>query len=203
MPLIGARACGIPAALAWALLLAGPAVAVEGSATAVVEELHVHMMAVMKESARQSFDQRFSSLEAPIARAFDLEFMAIRSLGPRYRELSKTQRARWVDSFRRFTVASHARRLTNYEGERFETESEVPASRGGAIVRTRLVHADGFSVPLGYRMRRTDDGWKIIDVYLHGVVSELAIRRDEFSSFYKREGIEALIASVNQRATGE
>jgi phospholipid transport system substrate-binding protein len=176
-------------------------VAVEGSATAVVEELHEHLIAVMKEAARLSFDQRFSALEAPIAHAFDLEFMAMHSLGSRYRELSATQRARWIDSFRRFTVASHARRLTDYEGQHFETESEVPASRGGVIVRTRLVHPDGGSVPLGYRMRRTDDGWKIIDVYLNGVVSELAIRRGEFSSFYKREGIEALIASVNQHAT--
>jgi phospholipid transport system substrate-binding protein len=183
------------------LLIADPSSAVENSATAVVEELHVHMTAVMKKSARMSFDQRFAALETPIARAFDLEFMAMHSLGSRYRELSETQRVRWIDSFRRFTVASHARRLTNYEGERFETESEVPAFRGGVIVRTRLVHADGEGLPLGYRMRRTDDGWKIVDVYLSGVVSELAIRRDEFSSFYEREGIEALIASVNQHAT--
>ena len=77
----------------------------------------------------------------------------------------------------------------------------VPASRGGAIVRTRIVRADGDSVPLGYRMRRTERGWKIIDVYLNGVISELAIRRDEFSSFYKKEGIEALIASVNLHAS--
>jgi phospholipid transport system substrate-binding protein len=183
------------------LLVAGPSSAVEASATAVVEELHDHLMAVMKESARLSFDQRFAALEAPIARAFDLEFMAVHSLGSRYRELSETQRVRWIDSFRRFTVASHARRLTNYQGERFETGSEVPASRGGVIVRTRVVYADGESSPLGYRMRRTDDGWKIVDVYLSGVVSELAMRREEFSSFYDREGIEALIASVNQRAT--
>lgn len=198
-----ATARGILAALLCTLLTAGPSSAVEASATAVVEELHDHLMAVMKKSARLSFDQRFSALEAPIARAFDLEFMAMHSLGARYRELSETQRARWIDSFRRFTVASHARRLTDYEGQYFETESEVPASRGGVIVRTQLVWADGGGVPLGYRMRRSEAGWKIIDVYLNGVVSELAIRRDEFSSFCKREGIEALIASVNQKATEE
>ena len=83
------------------------------------------------------------------------------------------------------------------------TVSEVPASRGGAIVRTRLVRLDGVAVPLGYHMRRTQEGWKIIDVYLIGVISELAVRRDEFSSFYKKEGFDALIASVNQRSTDE
>ena len=161
------------------------------------------MIEAMKRASELSFAERCAALEAPIGRAFDLEFMALRSLGSRYRDLSEAQRASWIESFRRFTVASHARRLTEYEGQHFVTESQVPASRGGAIVRTRIVRASGESVPLGYRMRRTPQGWKIIDVYLNGVISELAIRRDEFSSYFKKEGIEALIASVNRHAARE
>jgi len=195
--------CGSVAALGGALLVAGASAGEEGSATAVVEALHAQMIAAMKAAPDRSFAERFAALEDPIDRAFDLEFMAQRSLGSRYRELSEAQRASWLDGFRRFTVASHARRLTEYEGQRFETESEVPAARGGAIVRTRVVRADGESVPLGYRLRRTRRGWQIIDVYLNGVISELAIRRDEFSSFYKKEGIDALIASVNRHAADE
>jgi len=30
-------------------------------------------------------------------------------------------------------------------------------------------------------MHKTSEGWKIIDVYLDGTVSELALRRSEFS----------------------
>ena len=201
--MIRAMACGILTALPCMILPAAPSSASETSATEVVEALHEQMMEVMKEAGHSSFAERIVALETPIDRAFDLEFMALRSLGPRYRELSESQRAIWIESFRRFTVASHARRLTDYEGQRFETVSEVPASRGGAIVRTRLVRLDGVGVPLGYRMRRTQEGWKIIDVYLNGVISELAVRRDEFSSFYKKEGFDALIASVNQRSTDE
>ena len=48
-------------------------------------------------------------------------------------------------------------------------------------------------------MRETDSGWKIIDIYLNGTVSELSLRRSEYSSTVKREGFETLIAAVQKK----
>jgi hypothetical protein len=44
--------------------------------------------------------------------------------------------------------------------------------------------------------------WKIIDVYLNGTVSELALRRSEYASLIKREGWNAVIAALDQRIQG-
>jgi phospholipid transport system substrate-binding protein len=48
-------------------------------------------------------------------------------------------------------------------------------------------------------MRQVGDRWKIIDVYLDGTVSELALRRSEFSSIVKREDFDALIAAIDEK----
>jgi phospholipid transport system substrate-binding protein len=48
-------------------------------------------------------------------------------------------------------------------------------------------------------MHKTPSGWKIIDVYLDGTVSELALRRSEFSGIVKRENFDALIAALDAK----
>jgi phospholipid transport system substrate-binding protein len=53
-------------------------------------------------------------------------------------------------------------------------------------------------VKLDYRLRAADGDWKIVDVYLNGTVSELALRRSEYSSLIKREGLEALLAALDE-----
>ena len=50
-------------------------------------------------------------------------------------------------------------------------------------------------------MRETDQRWRIVDVYFNGTVSELAMRRSEYSSMLKREGFEELLAAVDRTIT--
>ena len=54
-------------------------------------------------------------------------------------------------------------------------------------------------VQLNYRLRSVDGDWKIIDVYLNGTVSELALRRSEYSSLIKRQGFKALLVALDER----
>ena len=49
-------------------------------------------------------------------------------------------------------------------------------------------------------MHHKDGEWRIIDVYLNGTVSELALRRSEYSSVLKRDGFEKLIVMVDGKA---
>jgi phospholipid transport system substrate-binding protein len=48
-------------------------------------------------------------------------------------------------------------------------------------------------------MRSTEAGWRIIDIYYNGTVSELALRRADYAAVLKKDGFEALLASVNQK----
>ena len=48
-------------------------------------------------------------------------------------------------------------------------------------------------------MRSTDAGWRIVDVYFKAKYSELAVRRSEYRSVYKRVGLDGLMAAIEQK----
>jgi len=67
---------------------------------------------------------------------------------------------------------------------------------GGEIVKTRLVQSTGRIVNINYLVR----GERVIDVYLNGTISDLATRRDEFSSIIASGGADGLIKRLQDRA---
>ena len=53
---------------------------------------------------------------------------------------------------------------------------------------------------LDYRMRPNGEGeWRIVDVYLSGTVSELALRRSDYSGVLRSDGFEALRTAVETK----
>jgi phospholipid transport system substrate-binding protein len=182
------------------LALSGAAAAVDTAPMRTVEELHARFIGVMRQADSLGFEGRAELLSSAVDRAFDLDFMAIKSLGLGSRDLDSVDRERWVAAFSRFFVANYARRFRSYSGQRFEFLREDPAPRGQVVVRSRLVRSDNEDVRLDYRLRQTPDGWKIVDVYALGTTSLLAVRRAEFTSVLEREGFEGLMASVEAHA---
>ena len=96
-------------------------------------------------------------------------------------------------------VANYAGQFDGFSGQHFETLGEQPAKMETVMVKSRLVNPKDDDVELNYRMRRVNDKWKIVDVYLDGIVSELALRRSEFSSIVKRESFDALIEAIDAK----
>jgi phospholipid transport system substrate-binding protein len=69
------------------------------------------------------------------------------------------------------------------------------------IVKSQIIKANGEPVKVDYMMRRSGEGWLISDIYLDGVISEVATRRSEFAAILKSEGIEGLIAALNRKTS--
>jgi len=168
-------------------------------AVAVVERLHAVLIEVMKEAEPLGYQGRYDRLSPVLQELFDLPFMAEKSVGRHWKTTSQEDRATLVQTFIRYTIANYAGRFHGYSGQNFETLGEEPSARGTRLVRTRLVDPNDENVKLDYRLRATDGDWKIVDVYLNGTVSELALRRSEYSSLIKRDGLEALLAALDER----
>jgi phospholipid transport system substrate-binding protein len=96
-------------------------------------------------------------------------------------------------------VANYAGQFDGYSGQTFETLGEEPARMETVVVKSVLVDPKGDNVELNYRMRELNGAWKIVDIYLDGTVSELALRRSEFSSIVKRENFDGLIAAIDAK----
>ena len=69
----------------------------------------------------------------------------------------------------------------------------------GTIVETRLILTEGSPIALNYLLRQTPAGWRIVDIYLAGTISELARRRDEFASIIRNQGVDGLIALLKRK----
>ena len=61
---------------------------------------------------------------------------------------------------------------------------------------SRLNRPPAEPVRLDFRFRKTEAGWRIMDLYAKGRVSEVALRRSEYASILERQGIDGLIESV-------
>jgi phospholipid transport system substrate-binding protein len=196
------------ALLASAALITGapPARAAESelAATAsepsqIVDTLHKNLLQVMKNATALSYEGRAKQLKPVVHELFDLSFMAEKSVGRHWKTLEDADRTRLLTTFRRFIVANYAGRFSGYSGQVFETLKEEPSAHSTMLVHSRILIREGETIQLNYRLRRVEDRWRIIDVYLNGTVSELALRRSEYSSLIKREGFEALLSALDER----
>lgn len=173
--------------------------ATPGSASHAVESLHEALTSAMKEADSLGYGGRFERIEPAVNTYIDQEFMATKSIGRYWKKLTEDEQKRWLTTFANLTVANYAGRFKGYSGERFTLDGEEDAPHNTKLVRTTLVLPDDDNVKLNYRLHETDAGWKIIDIYLNGTVSELSLRRSEYSSKVKRDGFEPLIAAVEQK----
>ena len=164
-----------------------------------IAALHAALLDVMQNAESLGYEGRSEKLTPVIPRYFDVEFMARKAVGRHWKAATDEEKRRYLAAFRRFMVAQWAGRLDGYSGQHFETLGEEPARSETLLVRTQLIDPTDKNVELSYRLRETPDGWQIIDVYMDGTVSELALRRSEFSSVAKREGFDALIQTLEAK----
>jgi phospholipid transport system substrate-binding protein len=173
--------------------------ATPGSASHSVESLHDVLTEAMKEADSLGYEGRFNRIKPAVDKCIDQEFMATKSIGRYWKKLSEDEQRRWLETFANLTVANYAGRFKGYSGEHFTLNGEEDAPHDTKLVRTTLILPEDDDVILNYRLHETDGGWKIIDIYMNGTVSELSLRRSEYSSKVKRDGIEMLIAAVEKK----
>lgn len=169
------------------------------TAPQVIDALHEALLEVMKNAEELGYDGRAERLAPVISEYFDVQFMARKSVGRHWKDASEEEQRRFLVAFNRFMVANYAGQFDGFSGQHFETLGEQAAKMETVMVKSRLVNPKDDDVELNYRMRQVDGKWKIVDVYLDGTVSELALRRSEFSSIVKRENFDALIEAIDAK----
>jgi phospholipid transport system substrate-binding protein len=197
------RCVAIRPCLAWALLilLASPAAlrAESEEARQVVERLHGTLLDVMRRADELGYGGRRRVLAPVIQSSFDTPFMARLALGRGWRDLDAAEQERWLAVFQELSLATYAARFDKFSGERFETRDVEPAAHDTVLVKTELVRPEDEPVALHYRLRQEGGSWRIIDIYLNGTVSEVALRRSEYTAVVKRDGFDALVSEVEEK----
>jgi len=164
----------------------------------VVENLHETLLSVMKEGKQIGYQGRYDRLAPVITAGFDMPFVAKTALGKYWETLSEEQKSKFIEVFSRLSIATYAANFDAYSGERFKVVSEKEVSGGRVLVQTQLIKSDGGQVQLDYLLHRTDSQWRIINIVAEGV-SDLALKRADYTSFIKNKGFDSLLIKLNEK----
>jgi phospholipid transport system substrate-binding protein len=172
----------------------------ETSATAkqVVEKFQADLISVMKEGKQLGYAGRYDRLKDPIANSHDLSKIARIVVGKEGEKLSDEQQQKLDEVFSKLSIASYAHNFKDYSGESFVFDSEEQTTRGGVVVHSHLIIPDDKPVKFDYMLKEKGTSWRIINIIANGV-SDLALKRSEYTTILQREGFDALIAKINEK----
>jgi phospholipid transport system substrate-binding protein len=180
-------------------LLLGATTPANGPATATIAKLNDTLLTVLKNAETLGFKGRLAKLTPAVEEAFDLDFMAEKSIGRYWKPLSDADKTRWRDLFKEYTAATYAGNFDHYGNQRFEISGDEPSQNDTTVVHTSLIDPGGENTALDYRLHQTATGPKVIDIYLKGTVSQLALQRSDFTSVLERGGLDALIGTIRSK----
>jgi phospholipid transport system substrate-binding protein len=167
-------------------------------ATEVVGKLHTTLLAAMKDGDKIGYQGRFDQLAPVIKSSFDMPFISRTAVGKYWETFNGHQRSRFVEAFTQLSIATYAANFDSYSGEHFKTISEKEVDGGRILVQSQLIKSDGGQVQLDYLLHRTGSQWRIINIIAEGV-SDLALKRADYSAFLKDKGFEALLKKINEK----
>ena len=160
----------------------------------VIENLHQTIIQVMKESKDLGYDGRYNVLEPVVEDSFDFKTIARIVMGRHWKKLDDQQKTEFINVFSRLSIATYASRFNSFSGETFDSLSNKEMKKGRMLVKTQLVTNDRV-VPFNYVLHNTDDGWRIINVIADGI-SDLSLKRSDYSTIMKTEGFETLVKKL-------
>lgn len=171
------------------------------AAAAAVQSLNASLLSSMQAGPQLSTTERYHRLEPVILKTFDLPLMTRLSVGPPWSTFSAEQQQAVVGAFTRLTIASYAHNFREFGGEKFTVDDAVASRESDKIVRSQIIPLHDAPATLVFRMRQSAGLWRIIDVFYDGV-SELTMRRSDFSAAVAAGGATALINHINQVSDG-
>ena len=164
----------------------------------VVEGLQSSLLSVMKQANQLDYEHRYQLLEPIVITSHDLPFIAKVTVGKYWKTFDDEQKTSFVNTFSRLSIATYADRFDGYGGETFSVGAQKELPRGKMLVETILAKSNGEKVQFNYLLRQNKNDWRIINIIVDGV-SDLAVRRAEYTSILKSDGFSPLMAKIEDQ----
>jgi phospholipid transport system substrate-binding protein len=164
----------------------------------VVSAFYGVLLTNMKDGRMLGESGRYARVAPVVNTTFDIPYMTRLAVGPYWASLTPAQQQQLIAAFAHYVAATYADQFDSYSGQQLQVEDERPYG-GDVMVQTRIVKSDGEKTRLDYRMHQNQGVWQIMDVYLDGSISQLAVHRSEFHSILQREGVDGLVVALNRK----
>ncbi len=139
--------------------------------------------------------EQLDSFHQTLSQALAFGILGDFLLGRHADRLTDDQRAEYNDLLPDYLTSVFARKLNLVAGREPEI-LEAEQFRRDVMVHTRFYRDDGKTLPVGWRVRVTEDGaYKILDVLVGGI-SIMLLQREELTAVVANQGPPAMLSSM-------
>lgn len=183
------------------VLLFVPAMASSGPETLIRETSEKVLHELKANAEKYNEDPRgiYRLVDEVVLPHFDFAAMTDLALGRYNDQVDDEQRPAIIQEFRLLLVRTYSSALLEYTDEALVyLPMEGVEADGEVTVRTEIEQAGGFPIPINYKLRLGDDGWKVIDISVDDV-SLVTNYRSSFARAIKKDGVDGLIKTLQDR----
>jgi len=168
---------------------------------ALMDDVSKRMFAALdsnRAAIRQDPKKVYPLVDKILLPHFDTEYAAQLVLAQHWRTATPEQRKRFVDALYQALLHTYSDALADFTADRLKLlpfRGDPAASQ--ATVHTEVTRSSGTVVPVDYRLRKTDDGWKAFDVIIEGI-SYVRNYRTDFGEEISQKGLDEVITRLER-----
>lgn len=183
----------------WMLVLVATGVLADAvqDARKPVDHLNQELIGLMRSGKDLGYEGRFKKIDPTVRQSFMFEAVAQIALGTHWKKLEEAQKLAFMDKYRELSSATYASQFKEYDGETFEYESGQEVKPGRVLLRYVLATAKE-KHSFEYQVSQFNSEWRIVNIVVDGI-SDLALRKAQYTSVIDREGFDALIAKLVEK----
>ena len=172
----------------------------QAAAKQTVDKLNATLIEAMKNSRQLGYKGRYAKLDPVVKETHDFPTIAQIALGSHWKTLSDEQKKMFIDKLTELSIATYAAQFNDYAGEDFKFASEQGMKFNRVTLRYELTAPKEKPVVFEYVMGQSNGQWTIINIVVDGI-SDLALKKAQYTSIIEREGFDNLLNKLNQKIT--
>jgi len=163
-----------------------------------VERLNNTLIEVMKGGKTLGYNGRLKKLDPVVKETFEFEAVSLIALGTHWKKLEQPQKLAFMNKLTDLSVATYAAQFKEYAGESFQFDSSQDIKNGRLLLRYNLVAPKEKPIRFEYFVGQFNGQWHIINIVVDGI-SDLALKKAQYTSVIDREGFDALLNKLTQK----
>lgn len=144
--------------------------------------------------------KQLEKFKVVLANGLALDVIGKFVIGDARKTMTPTQVARYDAAFPNYITKKYAEQFDEIVGRPLEVKEAKALKTGDVVVRTQFSRASGNPILVDWRVKKLKDGkLRMVDIIVQGV-SIMLVKREEFASFVKQNGVEALLTRLEADA---
>ena len=187
--------------LVWLVVVLAPfpalAEAVE-DARKPVDRLNSALIEVMKSSTQLGYQGRYKKLEPVVKETFEFEAVSQIALGSHWKKLDRAQKTAFIQKLTDLSIATYAAQFKDYAGESYKFDSSQDLKNDRLLLRYDFAAPKEKPIKFEYIVSAFNGQWRIININVDGI-SDLALKKAQYTSVIDREGFDSLLNKLSQK----